>query len=219
MMAGVHMLPPGRLAVHSADAFHDVSDVHPFHLPHIWNACTNTSDGACDLNVTSLTMPVPKAGALFPNASSAPLSVFELRTKLKSRQVTWEAAGLGKQSGDVDKKNLTICRDVNQAAYDWALANADPTVKAQFLAHGTPFVMVDDKEAPIGLTGPTWIKKELVYTKTDKSIEIQSWQFVVGDSPIKTKYLPTGMHYCKLLSPARAMEWIYTDSLRDQLAL
>ena len=142
-----------------------VADTRPFHLPHIWNSCPNGST-TCDLNITSLTMPVPKAGALFPNASSAPLSVFELRTKLKSRQVTWETAGLGKQSSDVDKKNLTICRDVNQAAYDWALAHADATVKAQFLAHGTPFVMVDDKEAPIGITGPTWIKNELVYVAT-----------------------------------------------------
>ena len=27
---------------------------------------------------------------------------------------------------------------------------------------GEPFVMVDDKEAPIGLEGPTWIEKEMV---------------------------------------------------------
>ena len=81
--------------------------------------------------------------------------------------------------------------------------------------------MVDDVEAPIGLSGPEWIKKELVYTRNEesKSVEVQSWMFVVGESPIKSKYLPTGMHYCKLLSPARCMEWIYTDGLRRGLAV
>ena len=91
---------------------------------------------------------------------------------------------------------------------------------------GERFVMVDDKPAPIGITGPEWIKKEMVYTRVSDDdddgpgashIEIQSWMFVVGPGPIHTKYLPTGMHYCKLLSPARAMEWIYTDGLRAVL--
>jgi len=96
-------------------------------------------------------------------------------------------------------------------------------------------------------SAPTWIKKELVYTRVQgedggqhralgeagaakasgrsssssnsSHIEIQSWQFVVATTPVKSKYLPTGMHYCKLLSPARAMEWIYLDSLRARLSL
>ena len=156
---------------------------------------------------------------MFPNASSPPLSALELRTKMKSRKVIWEAAGLGKQSGDVDKKNLTLCKRANQAAWDWALDNADADVKARFEKSGEPFVMVDDVEAPIGLSGPEWIKKTLVYTRNaqSKSIEVQSWMFVVPESPIKSKYLPTGMHYCKLLSPARCIEWIYTDGLRRGL--
>jgi len=216
IVSGVAMLPSGRLNVTTSDAFHDVSDTHPFHLPHVWNTCPE--DMPCVLNITTLTMPVLKAGDLFPNASSAPLSAFELRTKLKSRKVTWESAGLGKQDSSVDD-NMTICRDVNQAAYDWAIAHADPSIRSQFLSHGTPMIMVDDKAAPIGITGPTWIKSELVFTKTSTAVQVQSWQFVVGEFPVKSKYLPTGMHYCKLLSPARAMEWIYTDSLRDQLAL
>jgi hypothetical protein len=205
--------------VHAADAFHDVSDTHPFHLPHNWNTCTSPS--GCNLNVTTLTMSVNGSGTLFPNASAAPpLSALELRTKMKSRKIIWEAAGLGKQSGDVDKKNMTLCKRANQMAWDWALTNADSDVRARFEKAGEPFVMVDDVEAPIGLTGPTWIKKELKYTRTAKNtIEIQSWTFVVPESPIKSKYLPTGMHYCKLLSPARCMEWIYTDGLRHNMGL
>ena len=54
-----------------------------------------------------------------------------------------------------------------------------PPLRAAFEAHGEPFVMVDDKEAPIGITGPTWIKKELVYTRVgdgnNTRIEVQSW--------------------------------------------
>lgn len=203
----------------AADAFHDVSDEHPFHLPHIWSSCASPSP-SCTLNVTTLTMPVLGGGSLFPNATSAPLSALEMRAKIKSRQTVWEAAGL-KPSSAIDK-NATMCREINQAAWDWALAHAEPSVRATFEAHGEPFVMVDDKEAPIGITGPTWIKQELVYKRVGGGgaagnkthVEVQSWSFVVGESPVKSKAVPDGMHYCKLLSPARAMEWIYTDGLR-----
>eukprot|EP00940_MAST-03C_sp_MAST-3C-sp2_P001800 g1800.t1 len=194
-------------SVHTADAFHDVSDEHPFHLPHIWSTC-ETPDESCELNVTSLTMLVHDDSPLFPNATSA----LELRAKLKSRQTLWEAAGLGKQDpSKTDKGNYTICRSINQRALDWALDNADPEVRQEYEKSGEPLVMVDDKEAPIGITGPQWIKDELVFTRRNASdggsvVEVQSWKFDVGESPIHTKYLPSGMHYCKLLSPARAME-------------
>ena len=36
------------------DSFHDVSDVHPFHLPHIFNDCDGLAQGAeCVLNSTT----------------------------------------------------------------------------------------------------------------------------------------------------------------------
>ena len=60
------------------DAFHSVSDVHPFHLPHIWNKCPSVQ--GCTLNVTTLTENFPGSGQLFPNSTSnAPLSALELR--------------------------------------------------------------------------------------------------------------------------------------------
>merc|ERR1711937_912401 len=186
------------------DAYHDVSDTHPFHLPHIFNSC-DKSAASCVLNTTSLTMPNDKAGSLFPNASDAPLSLYEFKSKLKSREALSDAVGL-KPSSSVDT-NTSICKAINQMAWDWALAHAESKVKETFDAQGEPFVMVDDKRAGIGATGPQWIADEMVYTRKtsangDSHVEVQSW------------YFPVGMHYCKLLSPARAMEWIYTDGLR-----
>jgi len=222
MIGGLDQSSMPTATVVSNDAFQDVSDTHPFHLPHIFNSCKN-GDTACVLNVTSLTMPYAKAGDLFPNATSPPLSIYEFRTKIKSREAIWEAAGM---SGDSSlDSNMTMCKAINQLAYDWALDNAEASARAKFEKDGEPFVMVDDKVATIGITGPEWIKDELVYARTkaadgSSQIEIQSWTFEVGntnggDVPW---FYPVGMHYCKLLSPARAMEWIYTDGLRAKLA-
>merc|ERR1712094_154274 len=107
-----------------------------------------------------------------------------------------------------------MCKAINQMAYDWALAHAEASVRSRFEQEGEPFVIVDDKQAQIGVTGPQWIADELVYTRVQSGssshIEVQSWMFPVsntagGDLPW---FFPVGMHYCKLLSPARAMEWI-----------
>lgn len=205
------------------DAYHDVSDTHPFHLPHIFNKC-DSSNGACKLNTTSLTMPLAKAGDLFPNASDVPVSLYEFKSKIKSRQALWNAAGLD-ASSSVDT-NLTICQDINQKAWDWAVAHAETETLAQFQADGEPFVMVADKKATIGATGPQWIADEMVYTRVSTAdgashIEIQSWYFPVSNTNGGSVpwFFPVGMHYCKLLSPARAMEWIYTDGLRARRGL
>ena len=68
--------------------------------------------------------------------------------------------------------------------------------------------------------GYHWIYNPIVYTMvpsssspTHKSIQLAAPSlftqiFLLPD-------LLKGFHYCKLLSPARAMEWIYVDSLRS----
>ena len=152
----------------------------------------------------------------------------------------------GNQPGSLDKNN-SICREINEHALAWALENADAEVRSRYEKEGVKLasylgycdtmiqiivtynssprtsylqVIVDDQQAPIGLTGPTWIKKELVYDDKNATLEVQSWSFVVGNTNHGHVpwIIPAGMHYCKLLSPARAMEWIYTYSLHGSLS-
>eukprot|EP00494_Astrolonche_serrata_P022561 UN22818 len=38
------------------DGIHDVSDINPIHLPHVWKTCT--SESSCTLNITTVTQQV-----------------------------------------------------------------------------------------------------------------------------------------------------------------
>jgi hypothetical protein len=227
MMAGLEMTSQSAATITTRDAFHDVSDVRPFHLPHIFTptpgtACKLDSANAgasCHFESTTVTMPVydSKDGldtGLYPTTAS------ELRTKLKSREAVWQQAGItGVNYSAVDRYNTSLCQSINQAALDWAMANAGKDALARFAAKGQPYKIIEDKWAPIGATGPEWIKMAMTYTPTadKKYVEVQAPYFSgankkLGDQPYTD---PVGYHYCKLLSPARAMEWIYCDGLRQ----
>eukprot|EP01062_Namystynia_karyoxenos_P080552 TRINITY_DN8692_c0_g8_i1.p1 TRINITY_DN8692_c0_g8~~TRINITY_DN8692_c0_g8_i1.p1 ORF type:complete len:570 (+),score=159.60 TRINITY_DN8692_c0_g8_i1:75-1712(+) len=135
-------------------------------------------------------------------------SAIEIATKMASRQLAWNRTGAAadKSLDDGDR-----CKDINQAAYDLALQAASPSARARFQAKGRPLVMVADK-SPFPPAGPWFIWNYLQYDdKGTSGVQVQSWKvFYALDA---AKY-GAGNHYCKLLSPARALEWIYTDGLR-----
>ena len=67
--------------------------------------------------------------------------------------------------------------------------------------------------------GPLWIWHYLGYTDNEDQTET-----VVNSPMMRTPvdYLvqsAAGFHYCKVLSPFRAMEWIYFDSLKPKKML
>lgn len=222
MMAALDETATPGVHLDSRDAFHDVSDVRPFHLPHIFApppgaSCTSSP---CVITSTSVTMPIyDPADAL--DTGLAPLSAIELRAKLKSRQAMRQKAGMRHVDFQAsDANNTRACADINQAAYEWALRRASPTARARFLVHGTPLLFGDDTWSGIGITGPKWIHDPLRFARTSNgsSVLVTAPTFAtpnknLGDEPF---LLTVGYHYCKLLSPARALEWIYVDGLRAE---
>ena len=230
LMAGLEWsAAAGRASISTKDAFHDVSDVRPFHLPHIFSpppgeACPVhqpsglASAVPCVINSTTVTMPIHDATDSL-DTGLGPVGATEFRTKLKSRQAVWEKAGLTHVDFNVtDKANTSACRDINAAAWAWALGRASQAAVARLHAHGRPLAFAPDVWSGIGITGPKWIHDKLQYTPSaDGSVvNVAAPYFALpnknlGDEP----YVVTvGYHYCKLLSPARAMEWIYVDALR-----
>ena len=118
----------------------------------------------------------------------------------------------------LDRNNTRACADINAAAYAWALKRASAEAAARFRRYGTPLSFGDDSWSGFGITGPKWIHDKLRYESAPNgtSVRVVAPTFAtpnkkLGDEPF---LLTVGYHYCKLLSPARAMEWIYIDGLR-----
>ena len=90
-------------------------------------------------------------------------------------------------------------------------------------AHGVPLVVGRDHSTCAA--GPCWIWDPLRFDDGDENATVSSVAFPTENKnnyPCgEEKLLPcdAGFHYCKLLSPARAIEWIYVDGLRAHYSL
>ena len=209
-------LPPGPSLI-DKDAFHPVYQITPVHLPHVTNNCSNP-DSSCVLNAVTVTQNVYEDIDKLDTASTF-TSAKELRAKLKSRQTVLQAAGFKNVLFNVSDAP-SICKEINQQAYDWAKTNAGSKTYQRYVTFGEYMIMGPDK-GPYNV-GPEWIWNPLVFTETENStggavLEVQSKMLKTPtDYYIKAS---AGMHYCKLLSPARAMEWIYVDGLRKYYSI
>lgn len=79
-------------------------------------------------------------------------------------------------------------------------------------------MIIGEDKGPYG-GGPTWIFTSLSYENNNDKTEL-----LVRSPAMKT---PTdfwikasaGFHYCKILSPARVVEWIYVDGLKAHYSI
>ncbi|CAJ1354143.1 unnamed protein product [Effrenium voratum] len=135
------------------------------------------------------------------------VSAMEIGTKLSSRELAFNVTG-NPSSPELDDGDR--CKAINEAAYDLALNMSSPAALARFRKLGRPLVMAPDKK-PTPPAGPWWIWNYLSFEDKGPHVEVSSWYAFY---PLSGPAYGAGSHYCKLLSPARALEWIYTDSLR-----
>ena len=137
-----------------------------------------------------------------------------MKAKIMSRQSIQVANG----DEDADFNQLdeqgNRCGDINQEALNWALNMAGQKTIDRYNKLGKTLVIGDDL-GPFN-AGPLWIWKYIDYKDNAEKTEtlIQSPMMrTPTDYKIKSA---AGFHYCKLLSPFRALEWIYIDSLYDR---
>ena len=106
------------------------------------------------------------------------------------------------------------CAVINNASYQWALKHASPTAAARFTKIGQPLVMGQD--IFLSNAGPAWIWNPMEYKESSDKSTVNVYapsSHTPVDYGLKAA---AGFHYCKVLSPARAMEWIYIDGLRSK---
>ena len=227
------------------DSFHRLYTMPPVgtvHLPQIydgegggtfevgdeWNlkgtvcpaiTSTTTSEVTCSLKISTVSQSIYNVIDTELDTGFQPVAATEIKTKMRSRQSSWVAAGNATASFDaLDGGYKTtfpnLCAEINQRSLDWAKSNAAPAALAMYESKGIPLVIGADK-GPYN-AGPLWIWTYMEYDN-------QPHQTVVRAPMMKTEVdypigAAAGFHYCKILSPARAMEWIYVDSLKPRAA-
>ena len=212
-------LPDPKFKV--TDAFWKVWLINPVHLPEVHSQC-DRPDKTCFLNVTTVTQLTYSLIDPLDTGLTA-ISADEMRVKMKSRQSVQFNAGLKNANFTLLDDNNFVCKELNERALEYAYKLADPSSLDRFNRYGDRLVMGEDV-GPFN-AGPSWIWKSLKWDTKGRLNETDGkWYVEVRSPTMRTPQdyfikLSAGFHYCKLLSPARALEWIYIDSLRRKMGL
>jgi len=112
----------------------------------------------------------------------------------------------------LDERARGQCKNINQRALDIALSLASEQALQRFNGFGRKLIFLDDSVSP---WGPGW---ELSFgLHYDKVNETHTSLYSTSLLSEEDFFVPSaaGMHYCDLLSPYRALEWIYITSVQQ----
>jgi hypothetical protein len=217
-------LDQSKYTVVNTDAIHAATDVKPVHIARIWTNCTELDNShiPCILNHTSVSQ--SKYNSLDKYDWFTPSTANEIVVKLKSRQEFALHSYDPDASFSLDSAG-SICKQINERAYQWGLARVSTKTRARFEKYGVPMMFEEDTD-PLVPAGPLFTSSSLkVWEDTDTQgmhvLKVQAMAFKNPHENWVTKISPIlgGYHYCQLLSPARVIEWIQTDGLRKHMGL
>lgn len=206
---------PVRFGLTALDSFHRSYTYNPFakppvHVPQI------TDDGPPgqprQVHVTSVTQALY---GLFTALDTGffPVAAYSLRCKLNSRQSFWSHGGVANPDF-TQTDGPSRGQPINEAAFRWTLAAMAEGPRRRFVELGQPMQMQPDTLRPA--VGPLWIWS---YPRYRYLPQPQGLVYGLSCTVMKTPLTypikaASGFHYCQLLSPAAAMEWICIDGLR-----
>ena len=142
-----------------------------------------------------------------------PQAASEMKTKLSSRQNVQIHAGIADADFTAMDEDGNRCAEINDASINWAYEHLTKQAKSNYDQFGLKLQTGDDK-GPYN-EGPLWIWTLMDYKKS------KDGKYMVVRSPMMRTPVDyfigsaAGFHYCKVLSPFKAIEWMMTDGLYD----
>jgi hypothetical protein len=132
----------------------------------------------------------------------------EVGAKFKSREAVYNYFGM--------KFNVpeATCKEINIIAFQYVLDKyKGPTsVINRYVKFGQPIEFLNDTESESGIT---WVNRPIITKNTSTTYQVSSRSLLSPiDFPVS---VAAGMLYCKLISPARILEWMLVDGLKKTL--
>jgi hypothetical protein len=110
------------------------------------------------------------------------------------------------------KTNTSVtCGDINREAVAVAESLASRRVYERYAASGRKWCFLEDKTVT-GNIGPLFLLTGITLEERADCLAVAALKL---QTELDSNIFP-GVHYCKVLSPARALDWIMTDSLKKQ---
>ena len=157
---------------------------------------TQNLDGELNVNVVSY--------------ARQPKDVFKLGKVISAEDIACKMISKEKIAllfGEVITESPLSCSEMNRYAFDYAKKIVLNTTLDRFVDRGQKVIFSADHKT---FMGPQFVfMSKLEFDDTDNFLNISS---PILYTKLSSKMYP-GKHYCKLVSPARAVEWIMTDSL------
>ena len=125
-------------------------------------------------------------------------SPLEIDMKLVAKEAIWKA--LVGQNDTVLRSEPNTCKSLNHLALILALCISSEEARERYLSQGRPIILENDAKRGANIL---WAPTSLEMWEDKAGLHVRSMAMVTSKH-----------HFCKVMSPYRALEWINVDSLR-----